>query len=149
MALGKVTVATTGKRELDRMFRKLKLDVKEKELRKGHRSAGRILVKAERDEWRKNHGHNSTGATERSIGMVKERNERGQVGSIGVGPIRRRDRARSGWKAHLHEFGTKFMRAKPSIEPAWEKVKDKVNDIIGEKLGKTMQRTMRRNAKRV
>ena len=150
MALGSLTTKTTGKRNLDRMFKQMKRKVREKELRKGHRSIGRILVKAEREEWNKNHGQNSTGATERSIGMKNERKPGGrQIAGIAVGPIIRRDRNRSGWKAWWHEAGTVKMAAKPSIEPAWDKVKDQMEKENSERLAKTMQRTMRRNAKRV
>jgi HK97 gp10 family phage protein len=147
MALGKVTATTTGKKNLDRMFRQLKTKVKDKELRKGHRSAARVLVKAERAEFQKV-AVNRTGATERSIGTKNEKNVKGQVGAISVGPRITRNRERSGWKAWWFEKGTKFMSARPFVGPAWDRVQDQVQDIIGDKLGKTMERTMRRNAKK-
>lgn len=141
----KIHVKTTGAKNLDRMFRKLPLKVKEKELRKGHRAAARLLVKAEREGFQQV-AVNRTGATERGIG-TKNVKERGTVGSIAVGPIRRRNRERSAWKAHWFESGTVKMAARPFIEPAWERTKDKMKDIVGEKLQKSLTRTMRKHRK--
>lgn len=141
----KIKVKTTGYRELDRMFKKLPLKVKEKELRKGHRAAARLLVKAERAGFQQV-AVNRTGATERGIG-TKNVKERGNVGAIAVGPIRRRTRHNSAWKAHWFEWGTVKMKARPFIEPAWERTKQKMEDIVGEKLKKSLTRTMRKHRK--
>lgn len=121
------------------------LKVKEKELRKGFRSAGRILVQEEREGWRRV-AKNRTGATERSIGIVNERS--GQTATIGIGPRLTRNRETSGFKAWWFEKGTKFMRPRPFIGPAERKASPKMEKVIGTKIVKTLERTARRNAKR-
>lgn len=142
---GGIIVRTTGFKEADRIFRKLKLDVKEKELRKGHRSAGRLLVKAEREGFR-GVARNRTGATERSIGIINER-AHSELGVVAVGPRITRNRENSGYKAWWFEKGTVKMTARPFVKPAIDRTEAKMRDEVGIKLKKTLERTARRNRK--
>jgi len=146
---GRITVQTTGFKEADMIFQKLPLKVKEKELRKGHRSAGRLLVKAEREGFQRV-AKNRTGATERGIGMVNERNKRGEIGVIAIGPIRRRNAERSAWKAPFFEGGTVSksgtikMTARPFIGPAVRRTQRAMRKVVGDKLALSLNRTIKR-----
>ena len=51
-------------------------------------------------------------------------------------------------KAHLLEFGTSKMRARPTLRPAWDANKHRVLAVLGDELWFALARAARRLAKR-
>jgi HK97 gp10 family phage protein len=151
----KTKITTTGFGSIDELLKKLPGELTEKLLTQAHRAGGRLLLDAVRRNTpigtvvRKYYGKSYVPLRE-SWAMVSVR--RGVTkGEVLVGP--RKKAPYKGWIAHMLEFGTKKMPAKPMMMPAYQETKglmvDTIRLQIGRKVLGTMKRTLKNDKKQI
>ncbi|HMJ67588.1 MAG TPA: HK97-gp10 family putative phage morphogenesis protein [Cyclobacteriaceae bacterium] len=143
----KSSITVTGIKEIDAVFRGLKVEVSHKLLQSANEEAAKPLVDA---------AHllapvGATGNLAESIGVEKPRISRvDAVGQVNVGP--RRGGKSKGHHAHLVEFGKtnrdgSKSKANPfmhkALDRSIETVKEKFNQIVGRRMVRLMKRTLK------
>lgn len=149
-----VSIAITGIKELDEVFRMMPLALNHKVMGTAFEDAAKPLVEKEKllaPEGPTGNLVDSIGAKRISISRA------GYVGEVHVGP--RRGGKYKGYAGHLVEYGTKqrktrkganrgVMPAEPFAEPAFKATKNLIESRIQASIAKVVVRTMNRYVKK-
>ncbi len=138
MAAGRSTMS--GVRELDKLLKKLPERVARNVVRGAVRKAGKVVE----TEMRTRAPVGPTGNLKASIGQigVRQPDKRKVVRTVGA----LRGGGFKGYHAHLVEFGTVKMPARPFIRPAWDQTQGEALKVMGKELGKGVEKAARRLA---
>lgn len=134
-----VQATMIGQKELDRNLKMMtnaaRRSVVRSSLRKGLRSTVKAMRRlAPRGKFLR---------IFKSIRTVSQKTEAGELVRLGVGPTNRRHIAR------FLETGTKFIKPRPWMRPAWDETKDDVFLVFVQDLGGSMLRFMKRIERKI
>lgn len=147
MAYFQPRIKIEGLKELDRALKELPNAVAKGVIRTALKKAAEpIRAAAEAGAPRLTHQLAQSIAISTTLSKRQRRKQGGKVGDVDVYVGASYP---DGAHAHLLEFGTSKMSARPFMRPAWEANKGAALDIIKRELWGAIQRAARRLAKRV
>ena len=123
-----VTVKLTGLDELDRAVKKLPQRLQRRVLNTALRASGRVIQKRA-----KSLAPVKSGVLRRSI-VVRTGKARKGSATVFVTTTKGKGEKNDAWYAHLVEFGTKLVRARPFLRPAFDETQKEQLDAIGQTL---------------